>query len=210
MAQQINLTPPPIDDDDIYRAMQDIQGYVDISPADFKEIFTFAYRHAVERLLAARRAAEIMHSPVHCLQATMDLKDAATFLATHRISGAPVVDEDNRVVGVVSEKDFLRRMGLEAPASFMEIISRCLNHRGCIAVNLRNHRVDEIMSAPAITAAATICSHEIAAIFAERNINRLPIVDEQRRPLGIVSRTDLVTAFCSCLYPQRRSNGHIL
>ncbi len=210
MAQHLNLTPPPIDDDDIYRAMQDIQGYVDISPADFKEIFTFAYRHAVERLLAARRAAEIMHSPVHCLQATMDLKDAATFLATHRISGAPVVDGDNRVIGVVSEKDFLRRMGLKAPASFMEIISRCLNHRGCIAVNLHNHRVDEIMSAPAIIAGPTLCSHEIAAIFAERNINRLPIVDEQRRPLGIVSRTDLVTAFCSCLYPQRRSDGHIL
>lgn len=207
-----NVPPlsPPIDDEDIYRAMQDLEGYIDISPTDFKEIFSLAYRHALERLLAARRAADIMHRPVYCLTTAMDLKDAAAFLATHNISGAPVVDSDGRVVGVVSEKDFLRRMGLAAPASFMEIIARCLNQQGCIAIGLRNHQVAEIMSSPAITAAPDIASHEIAALFADRNINRLPIVDNERRPLGIVSRTDLVNAFGDGLCPQGSCNGKVL
>ena len=210
MAKPPPQPPLPIADEDIYRAMQDIPGYLDISPGDFKEIFSFAYQHAVERLLAARSAADIMRRPAHCLTTAMDLKDAATFLAAHNISGAPVVDDDGKVVGVVSEKDFLRRMGLSAPASFMEIIARCLNHQGCIAVGLRNHRVEEIMSSPAITADANIGSHRIAALFAEKNINRLPIVDGEQRPLGIVSRTDLVNAFCFCLYPQRSSDGKVL
>jgi CBS domain-containing protein len=207
-----NVPPlsPPIGDEDIYRAMQDLEGYIDISPTDFKEIFSLAYRHALERLLAARRAADIMHRPAHCLTTAMDLKDAAAFLATRNISGAPVVDSDGRVVGVVSEKDFLRRMGLAAPASFMEIIARCLNHQGCIAVGLRNHRVEEIMSSPAITAGPEIGSHRIATIFAENNINRLPIVDGQQRPLGIVSRTDLVNAFGEGLCPQGSRDGKIL
>jgi CBS domain-containing protein len=66
------------------------------------------------------------------------------------------------------------------------------------------------MSSPAITAAPDIASHEIAALFADRNINRLPIVDNERRPLGIVSRTDLVNAFGDGLCPQGSCNGKVL
>lgn len=207
-----NVPPlsPPIDDEDIYRAMQELEGYIDISTTDFKEIFSLAYRHALTRLLAARRAADIMHRPVHCLTAAMDLKEAAAFLSSHKISGAPVVDSDGRVMGVVSEKDFLRRMGLAAPASFMEIIARCLNRQGCIAIALHNHRVVEIMSSPAITAAPDIASHEIATLFADRNINRLPIVDNERRPLGIVSRGDLVNAYGDGLCPRGKCHDKVL
>jgi CBS domain-containing protein len=101
-------------------------------------------------------------------------------------------------------------MGLAAPASFMEIIARCLNRQGCIAIALHNHHVAEIMSSPAITATPDIAGREIAALFADRNINRLPIVDNERRPLGIVSRSDLVNAYGDGLCPQGDCNGKVL
>ncbi len=188
--------PVDIAEEDILAAMKEIEGYIDISPGDFKEVFQIAYRHAIERIFLARRASEIMTAPVHCLGQDLDLLQAATFLADKRISGCPVVDGGGRIVGVVSEKDFLARMGLGQPQSFMQIIAHCLQNRGCMATSLRNHAIREIMSTTVITAGPEITIGAISALFKDQQINRLPIVDADGRPLGIVTRTDLVHSYC--------------
>ncbi len=64
MDENINRKDLPlsieISDDDIYEAMKNIQGYLDITPADLKEIYKFAYRHAFERLTSSVKAGNIM------------------------------------------------------------------------------------------------------------------------------------------------------
>lgn len=181
---------------DIIAAMKEIQGYIDISPGDFKEVFRIAYAHAIRRVMESSTAKDIMTSPVHCLQADMDLVQAAQFLADQQISGAPVIDDSGRLVGVLSEKDFLARMGLSKPASFMQIVAHCLTNKGCMAMTLRNHSVREIMSSPPISAEADMTMAAISAFFVEKQINRLPIIDVEGRPVGIVTRTDLVQSYC--------------
>ena len=104
--------PVDISESDILAAMKDIQGYIDISPGDFKEVFQVAYSHAVQRIMNSLTAADIMTRPVNVVGIEMDLLQTATFLAEKRISGAPVVDSDGRIAGVVSEKDFLAMMGV--------------------------------------------------------------------------------------------------
>lgn len=188
-------SPIDISENDIIEAMKDIQGYIDISPGDFKEVFQVAYSHAVQRLMSSLKASDIMTAPVHCLDLTMDLVQTATFLADRRISGAPVIDEEGRIAGVVSEKDFLARMGIGASHSFMQIISHCLHNKGCMATSLRNHFIRDIMTSPAITAGPEITVGAISALFIDRQINRLPIVDAGGRPVGIVTRTDLVHSY---------------
>ncbi|MFH0784198.1 MAG: CBS domain-containing protein [Pseudomonadota bacterium] len=188
--------PLNISEEDILEAMREIPGYLDISPGDFKEIFQLAYRHALARLMDSRKAAEIMTKEVHCVELAMDLQQAATLLAEKKISGAPVVDGQGKVVGVVSEKDFLVKMGVGKAASFMEIIAHCLNNKGCVATLLRNHGMGEIMTAPAITAGPDTTIAAISALFIEKRINRLPIVDGEGKPAGIVTRTDLVNSYC--------------
>lgn len=189
-------SPIDISELDILAAMKDIQGYIDISPGDFKEVFQVAYSHAVHRLMDARKAGDIMTRPVHCVELGMDLVQTATFLADKGISGAPIVDADGRIAGVVSEKDFLARMGIGTSHSFMQIIAHCLHNKGCMATVLRNHAIQEIMTTPAITAGPEITIGAISALFIDRQINRLPILDEDGRPIGIVTRTDLVQSYC--------------
>lgn len=187
--------PIDISEEDILAAMKEIQGYIDISPGDFREVFQVAYRHAVQRLRDSLKASDLMTRPVHCIRLGMDLMQTATFLADHRISGAPVVDADGGIAGVISEKDFLALMGIGQPHSFMQIIARCLQNNGCVATVLRNHGIEEIMTAPAITAGPEIAIGAISALFKEKQINRLPIIDQAGRPVGIVTRTDLVHAY---------------
>jgi CBS-domain-containing membrane protein len=188
---------PPLDisEEDIVKAMKEIPGYIDITPGDFKEIYQAAFALAIKRLLNSLRAANIMTSSVLSIDRGMDLVQAAALLADKQISGAPVVDREGRIVGVVSEKDFLKEMGLGAKPSFMQIAAHCLNSEGCMIGRLQNKTVGEIMSRPPTTGRPEMTVGEISALFADRRINRLPIVDEDGRPAGIVTRTDLAHSF---------------
>lgn len=193
--EQQRCTAVDISELDVIAAMKEIQGYIDISPGDFREVFRIAYGHALRRLMDSRRAQDIMTTPANSLQADMDLIQAATFLAHRQFSGAPVVDGAGTLIGVLSEKDFLARMGVGTPASFMRIVAHCLTHQGCMAMSLRNHCVQEIMSTPPITAGPEMTLGAISALFVEKRINRLPIIDAAGHPIGIVTRTDLVHAY---------------
>ena len=187
-------SPVDISEKEILAAMKDIQGYIDISPGDFKEVFQVAYSHAIQRIMNSLTAADIMTSPVNTVGIEMDLRQTATFLAEKRISGAPVVDSDGRIAGVVSEKDFLSIMGVGKPESFMQIVAHCLKNKGCMTADMKNHAIRDIMTAPAITAGPQITVGAISTLFIDRQINRIPIVDADGKPIGIVTRTDLVHA----------------
>ena len=104
-------------EEDVLDAMRSMQGYVDITPGTFREIYELAYDLALKRVRSLGRADEIMSSPVHCLEKGMKASDAAARMAALGVSGAPVLDGEGRVCGVVSEKDFLRRMGLPGTTS---------------------------------------------------------------------------------------------
>lgn len=180
---------------DVIAAMKEIPGYIDISPGDFKEVFRIAYVHALRRTLESRTAKDIMTSPVQCLHVDTSLVEAAKFLADQHFSGGPVIDADGRLVGVVSEKDFLAKMGIGQHASMMQVVTHCLSHKGCMVMDLRNHVLGDIMHTPAITAGPDMTMGAIAALFAEKQINRVPIVDKDMRPIGIVTRSNLVHAY---------------
>ena len=188
--------PVDISEQDVLSAMKAMQGYIDITPADFREVYRAAYALAKQRLLHALKADDVMSTPVHSVSQDADLVAAATLLADRGISGAPVIDADGKIVGVVSEKDFLVRMGAGAEGSFMQVVAHCLKNKGCVATPLTNRTVGDIMSAPPATATAQISIGEIAALFTERKINRLPIIGKDDRPVGIVTRSDLVNAYC--------------
>lgn len=195
--------PVEISEQDIFAAMKEIQGYIDISPGDFKEVFQVAYSHAFQRIMNSLTAADIMTMPVHLIGIEMDLRQTATFLADKRISGAPVVDSDDRIVGVVSEKDFLSMMGIGKTVSFMQIVAHCLNNNGCMTSVVSNHAIRDIMTVPAITAGPQISVGAISALFIDKHINRLPIVDAGGKAIGIVTRTDLV-------HSNLADRGHLL
>ena len=187
--------PVEISEQDVIAAMKSIPGYLDITPGDFKEVYQAAYTLAIQRLLTSLKAVDLMTAPVELIDQDMDLVKAAALLAEKQISGAPVIDRAGKIVGVVSEKDFLREMGFGATPSFMQIATHCLNNKGCMICNLRNKTIADIMTKPPITGISEMTIGEISALFVNRRINRLPIVNADRRPVGIVTRTDLAHSY---------------
>jgi CBS domain-containing protein len=120
------------------------------------------------------------------------LKDVAEAMARRGISGVPVLDQNRAVAGVISERDFLNAFGPEGAKSFMEVLATCLAGTGCIAVTARKQKAAEIMTTPPICVGEETPVSEIARIFDEKHINRVPVTDRNGKLVGIVSRADIV------------------
>jgi CBS-domain-containing membrane protein len=185
---------PEISDKDIYEAMKDIPGYLDITPGDFKELYRLAYRQALKRIARSIKAIDIMTSEVVSVRRELPLKEVARLMAEQGVSGVPVMGEGRRVAGVISEKDFLTRMGAKNARTFMGVVAKCLKGKGCVAVSIRAKKAEDIMSSPAITVNEDTTLLDITSIFKEKKINRVPVVDREGCLVGIVSREDIVEA----------------
>jgi len=187
-----DLSTLDISDNDIMEAMKEIGGYVDITPGDARQIYRLAYHHALERLLRSAKAKDVMTRDVVSVRKDVPLRDVARVMARHGISGVPVIEEDGTVAGVISEKDFLFHLGFENARSFMDVVAQSLGSAGCVSICLREETACDIMKSPVITVQEETTVAEIAAIFTQEKINRVPVVSTTGKLMGIVSRADIV------------------
>lgn len=181
-------------DEDVMAAMKSIQSYIDITPADFKEVYKIAFGHAVERFGQSIVAEDIMTKPVVFVNPDTDLIETARRMDKAGISGVPVIDSQRVVVGVISEKDFLLEMENDT-FSLMGVVAKCLSGEGCLAVPIRKKNAGDIMTAPAITVGLNSNISQLSRILKDNHINRIPVVNDEGKILGIVSRGDLVHFF---------------
>jgi CBS domain-containing protein len=135
-----------------------------------------------------------MTTNVLTVRSSTQLKDAAALLAEHRISGLPVVDEDGHVLGVLSEGDILyKETGTkDKPGFFDRLLS--VPPTG-LDLKLAARTVGEAMSVPAVTIRPRRPVTQAATTMIEKGVNRLPVIDDEDRLIGIITRADLVRAF---------------
>lgn len=183
-----------ISDKDIYEAMKDIPGYLDITTGDFKELYRLTYRHTLKRISQSVKARDIMTAEVVAVKRETPIKEVAKLMAEQGVSGVPVIEENRKVAGVISEKDFLYRMGGKSARSFMGVVAKCLKGKGCVAIPIRAKGAEDIMTSPAVTVNEETTLLDITTIFKERKINRVPVVDRNGCLVGIVSREDIIEA----------------
>lgn len=181
-----------ISDADVLKAMEAIPGYLDITPGDFKELYRLVYKQTLDKITQAVTAKSLMSSPVITVTEDTPLRDAASIMAEHRVSGVPVLNAEQQVVGVVSEKNFLEHMGESTARSFFGVIANWLATGNSNALPLHAKTVQEIMTSPAITVSPAIHLPEIMQLFKSKKINRVPVVDQHGALAGIVTREDIV------------------
>ncbi|MGC0327999.1 CBS domain-containing protein [Streptomyces sp. SAI-170] len=127
-------------------------------------------------------------------------KEVTRVLADHRISGLPVVDEDDRVIGVISETDLMAHQA-ESPDTHgpdsrfrlrLAALTPAVRKR---ATKATARTAGELMSTPPVTVQADDTIVEAARTMAQRHVERLPVLDEEHRLVGIVTRRDLLQVF---------------
>jgi CBS domain-containing protein len=142
------------------------------------------------------KVREIMTSRVISVGPETPLKEVARELADNGISGVPVVDGEGRVLGVVSEADFLvkeQEPPTRPPSLLAWLLEASDGQRGR-QDKLHATTAREAMTAPAIVIGPEHDIREAAALLTRNRINRLPVVEDGEL-VGIVTRADLVETF---------------
>ncbi|MFF6793625.1 CBS domain-containing protein [Streptomyces filamentosus] len=139
-----------------------------------------------------RTVLEVMTHRVVTVSPGTPFKEIVRLLVEHDISAVPVVGEDRRLLGVVSEADLLRDTSelpdLEGRWAGVRLLSR---ERGLPEAET----AADLMTSPAVSAQPGWNLVETARTMDRKGVKRLPVTDETGRLVGIVSRTDLLRPF---------------
>ncbi|GAB4469826.1 MAG: CBS domain-containing protein [Armatimonadaceae bacterium] len=144
-----------------------------------------------------KTVADVMKRDVITVPAEATLQEVATLLTAQKISGAPVVDENNNMVGIISESDLLsearKHAGLPHAAAFgffilpQETLERLYKNGSSLLAR-------EVMTKKVTTITPDIRIDEVGDLMVRSKINRIPVVDEQDRLVGIITREDILRA----------------
>jgi CBS domain-containing protein len=123
-------------------------------------------------------AGQIMSHPVTVLHQGSAVVEAWRVLQRRGIHQAPVLDDTQRLIGMVNERDLLTVIDIDGDR---------------VLENLKR-RVSDVMTTPVVAAVPVTDIRRIAAAMIEGGLSAVPIVSESERIIGIVSRTDVLRA----------------
>ena len=144
-------------------------------------------------------AKDIMTTDVIVANKNDIIANVANLLIREKIGGLPVVDEDNKVVGIISETDIMKKEShVESPKMlnflqgiiFLDDMKRFEEELRAIAA----YKVEDLMSKDIVTVKEDDTFDYVANIMINKSINRVPVVDKDNCLKGIICRYDIIKA----------------
>ncbi len=124
------------------------------------------------------QVVDLMTTDVITVSRETGIRDAARLMFRNRVSGLPVTSPDGSLVGIITEADFLR-LEVERQEGSTDL----------------GETVGDVMSDGVVTTGPDTEVYDAAKMMTFQDIKRLPVVDEDSRLLGIISRADIVSVF---------------
>ena len=124
------------------------------------------------------QVVDLMTTDVITVSSETGIRDAARLMFRNRVSGLPVTTPDGTLAGIITEADFLR-LEVERQEGSTEL----------------GETVGDVMSPGVVTTSPDTEIYDAAKMMTFQDIKRLPVVDDDARLLGIISRADIVSVF---------------
>jgi CBS domain-containing protein len=144
------------------------------------------------------KASDIMVSPVITVGPDATVQDVADILVRNRISAVPVLSQQGKILGIVSEGDLLRRVesGTQRHRSWwLELLTTKFTLRDEY-VKSHSRKVTDVMTSDVLTVSPDTRLGDIASMLEKNGIKRVPVVTDGKL-VGIVSRANLVQAIAT-------------
>lgn len=139
------------------------------------------------------RAQDVMTTNVVSVKPETDVKDVALLLLENRVSAVPVIDNGNKLIGMLSEGDLIRRVADESVHSNSSWLEAVFSTRNLAAEFTKIHakQAKDVMTAEVISVNQDVDISEIASLLAKHHVKRVPVIDNGQ-VVGIVSRANLL------------------
>lgn len=145
---------------------------------------------------AEQSVTQIMSTKVLAVAPETSIAQVARTMSEHGVSGLPVIDSDNNLVGIVTETDIIsHEMQVDAP-TFVPILDWIIRMPGDTSEDdLRRvlaTSASQLMTTPVYSVTSDATVQELATLMFERKVNPVPVLNYDNRVIGIVSRSDIV------------------
>jgi CBS-domain-containing membrane protein len=142
------------------------------------------------------QAADVMVGNVITVRSGTSIEKIAETLLANRISAVPVVDDSDVPLGIVSEGDLIHRVESDTERHRSWWLEILIGKESLAREFVKSHarKAADVMTRPVITIKADTRLGDIAALLDKHQIKRVPVVDDQGKLIGIVSRANLVQA----------------
>jgi CBS domain-containing protein len=163
-------------------------GLISITPAQM----VVTRQRAAGPFPAHLAIADVMSLDVAQVRPDTPMEQIVTLLIDRALRSLPVVDDAGHVIGIITDGDLLARGALELSVDLQQALPLAERAAQVATLTGRPHRAADLMTRDPVTLAARTPLAQAAAAMADRDLKRLPVVDQQGRLVGMVSRSDLL------------------
>lgn len=168
---------------------------LDVSRDDLQALLAQTEIEAYRRRLGELRCRDIMSTDLATVEFGDTLQDAWRLLRERRIKALPVIDKAQRVVGIVTLADFMRHADLDFHHGWVDRLRNFLTPSPT-PYSDKPETVGQIMVRQVRVASAERPLSELVPLFADTGHHHIPIIDADKRLVGIITQSDLVAALC--------------
>ena len=155
------------------------------------EVVKYTHRY-LNPLPTDKPVSDVMTRKVITLIDTRPVAEAWEKMLKHLLKALPVLNKHGEVVGMLTDEDLLERAGLEQHLSVAERLDEQTLQAEFTTLRNSSLKVGDVMTSPAITALGNESLGVAAARMAEHGIKRLPVLDENKKLIGVLSRVDVL------------------
>jgi CBS domain-containing membrane protein len=180
--------------EDLDAVLKQYNQVLDISRDDLEELFLKTEMRAYQRRFGVITCGDVMSKDVVTADFATPLAQAWKEIRSHHITAMPVLNRARRVIGIVTQADFLKHGQLdEAYTTMRERLTQFLRPSGTTHSE-KPEVIGQIMVKHPRTATIDTPITELVPLMADSGLHQIPIVDNENRFAGIVTQSDLVAA----------------
>ena len=179
--------------EDLDAVLKQYNQVLDISRDDLESLFMQTEQRAYQRRFGIISCADIMSRDIVSAEFGTSLDEAWQQMRQHQVAALPVLNRARRVIGIITQTDFLNHGGLDNYGEIRQQLQRFLSKSG-ITHTEKAEVVGQIMTEHPTTARVDTPIVDLVPLMADSGFHHIPIVDEEERFVGIISQSDLVAA----------------
>lgn len=184
---------PPLLVRDLDDALAEYGEFLDVGRDDLVALFRLVAVNALHRQLGQVCCRDVMTRNPVAVEYGDYLDETWSLFQQFRFKAIPVVDRARRVIGIVTREDILRRAGVDDPRRVGRRVRRFVGRVRDIHAS-KPEVVGQVMSSPVITIDDGMPLLEAVAIFSGHGHSHFPVIDGDRRLVGIIARSDVLRA----------------
>jgi len=154
------------------------------------------------------RILEVMRSEVATVHPDDPVTQVVELLLDKDFTAVPVVDDQGKVVGMVSDSDLLTRGGMNVTISLKKATDLDYVRELHQSLGSPNHKVSEVMTRDVVTITPDVILGRAARLMVEKHVKRLPVVDSDGKLVGILGRLDVLNTIAAVHLPQWHPEAH--